>query len=69
MPSFIPARSILKSDDHEPFLALLNWIFEPHIGGFQPMTSEQRIAWMQRQMPRTYAAIAAGQQWSVLSDL
>lgn len=45
-PAFVPKHSILSSDDHEPFLALLNWIFEPHIHGFSAMTSDQRIQWM-----------------------
>lgn len=62
--------------DPEPYLELVAWIFNGmniyqrgHRQRFAPMTAEQRVAWMRRNTPRTYALLAAGQHWPQLSDL
>jgi hypothetical protein len=61
--------SLLKPDEHQPFLDLINWIFNGGYGRFPTYTPEQRIRWMHSNLPRTYALLATNHRWSDLSDV
>lgn len=52
---------------YDPYLRLIEAIFKGAYGNY-PMALEQRIKWMQENMPKTFGMIATGKHWSVLSD-
>jgi hypothetical protein len=65
----IRETSQLRPDEHEPYLDLLEWIFGGVGEAFPPMSAERRIAWMQNQLPQTYARMSLGHRWLELSAL
>lgn len=79
LPTSPAAMGGPESDEHEPYLEFLNWIFDgrscagrvrnfPH-PTVRQLNQEQRVAWMRRNCPRTYALLAMGQRWPGLADL
>jgi hypothetical protein len=49
-------RTVLN-DEHDPYLDFLDWVFGGGGETFPPLSPERRIAWMQHQLPQTYARL------------
>jgi hypothetical protein len=62
-------KRTLASNEHEPYLELLEWIFGGVGETFPPMSAEKRVAWMRTQLPRTYAMMSLGHRWLEASRL
>jgi len=69
-----------EPDEHEPYLQFLNRVFTGRstsaiVSGrhttktARELTPEQRIFWLRRHCPRTYALLAAGHHWIDLSGV
>lgn len=56
----------------EPYLEFLEWIFTGDWRSrsyLKPLSADQRIDWMRRNLPRTYALLTAKHRWADLSDI
>jgi hypothetical protein len=60
-------KRTIKPDEHEPYLEFLEWIFGGVGETFPPMPAERRVAWMQNQLPKTYAMMSLSHRWPDLS--